>query len=196
MIDHPPLRPSNISTTPAPHTSHLNHRPRFPHSLSSGKSPTRSTRFSGLATPFIGDPLEEEGSIYEPGSTILYGDQVSNKPSATYIDKGKMYDRAYQNSILVGSSHHANRSTPAMTFSSAPIGQLESLHEDEIDEPSSLDGDSFVAPTRERPFGADMGASGSVVTADVRKESEEARRRSGGVMGLLSEVYQDSRRWS
>lgn len=106
-----------------------------------------------------------------------------------------MYDRAYQNSILVGSNYpHQSRTSSAAIASHniVTVGESELLHEEEIDEPSSL-GDDFAALTSERPFGADMEASD---LQDGVKEREEARRRGGGVMGLLSEVYQDSRRWS
>lgn len=84
-----------------------------------------------------------------------------------------------------------------MTSPIETVGESEIEEDERIDEPSPLDGDSFVAPTRDAPYGAYMRESEPTAAMEMDEGGREREReRKRGVMGLLGEVYQDASRWN
>lgn len=61
--------------------------------------------------------------------------------------------------------------------------------EEPIDEESGLDGDSYVATTQGKPFGAS-------IEEEVGEIEDERREESGGMTALLGELYDGGgKRW-
>ncbi|GAA5965569.1 hypothetical protein JCM21900_005159 [Sporobolomyces salmonicolor] len=161
---HPPLHAS----VHQPHSRHPSSTALHPH-------PTRATcRGSRFA------PLAEEAM-----------------PNARRrADKSRMYDRAFQQSALLSSANlrgagaRADSSRPSHLHDQPPHAQHYHMRQEQlpIDEESTLDGDSFVAPTDAQPFGLPPRVDGHVDTGTIPDESTAELGRAG-LGGLVSELY-------
>lgn len=158
---------------PAPHLSPPTKRftPR-PAAFSPGRSSNRSNRFH--STPFGGGVVDE---CEEPWRR------------EGLVDKGKLYDRAFQRSNAAGSTSSRRPLVPRAQVVPPPPPPPPTM-ERKIDEESALDGDSYIATTREHPWGEARGE-------DEEGEGEGAERREGEEVGaerptmggMLAEMY-------
>lgn len=187
-------------------TAQMHHRQR----MNPARSPTRSMRF-GAGTPF-NDLLEEEST-----SSALHHHQhpslQQHQHNVNIIGRGgggggarERYNKsALVNSSLISPPLHSASSrfvsrtigVNATSMLRSPIEassemELQASERGVIEEDSTLDGDSFVAPTRDRPFGNDMDEDDNGRDSGTMGEIADdfGRTRGGaGVMGLLGEVY-------
>ncbi|GAA5905963.1 hypothetical protein JCM5296_001302 [Sporobolomyces johnsonii] len=172
--------PAASTLHPPPHASF--HQPNSRHpSSSTALHPHHHTRATSRGSRFA--PLAEA--------------EEATPDARTRAEKARMYDRAFQHSALLSS---ANLAGPD---SSRPLSGPSRLHAHAqqhharkeqlaIDEESTLDGDSFVAPTDAQPFGLlprGDGGDGDEDDPGTIPDESTAKLGRAGLGGLVSELY-------
>ncbi|GAA5997659.1 autophagy protein ATG9 [Rhodotorula paludigena] len=131
-------------------------------------------------------------------------DDEAQDGAAVRADKARLYDRAFQQSALLGhagpssagTAGHVRRQDFAHGSSAGGAGGSRKARDEVIDEESALDGDVFVAPTQAQPFGLpsdddddeeDGGRSGGRGEGGGAS-GEVQRMRNRGLGGLMSEM--------
>ncbi|GAA6017488.1 hypothetical protein JCM10207_008244 [Rhodosporidiobolus poonsookiae] len=189
MTDAAGFHPSASSLNPPLNASF--HHPHSRHvSASTALHPRRGlhSRFGGVGT------LAEEG-------TPLASPSGSEHVRA---EKARMYDRAFQQSALLASSsvgasglgsgaaprQPSSRLNPAFPQRGGQLASPPSAQGHErIDEPSALDGDSFVAPTEAQPFGLPSDDEDDGAEDDPVKNGSVEGMARGGLRAMAGELY-------
>jgi len=160
LSDHPPPSAIHLPHQQYPTSSALNLRSPPPSRSQSQARSNMHPRFSAL-TP-AADP--------DPSSLALRHRKAA--------EKAKFYDRAFQRSTLLASStlpgSNTRRNGPGTRFEGG-----------RIDEESRLDGESFVAPTEEMPFGLVDSVQDRQAEGEVRSQVMP----NSNLQALVGELY-------
>lgn len=125
-------------------------------------------------------------------------DDEAQDGAAVRADKARLYDRAFQQSALLGhagpssagTAGHVRRQDFAHGSGAGGAGGSRKARDEVIDEESALDGDVFVAPTEAQPFGlpSDDDDDEHGGRHEGRGDGEVQRMRNRGLGGLMSEM--------
>ncbi|BGP03722.1 autophagy protein atg9 [Rhodotorula toruloides] len=185
-----PVHPHPASSTALHSSLHLS--TAYPRSRNHSAFPHSRQHSSRLAaSPFT---LPEEDAVDAPVQLHpSTGGQAQRR-----AEKARMYDRAFQQSALLGSASTAGGPRSAMSPPRRGHGMATRAgHDAVIQEESALDGEGpFVAPSDAQPFGLPSddeddaeGMRGVVEDGSRGGETEVERLKRKGLGGLVGELY-------